>query len=370
LEENGKPLVAEATDFDVDVDGPEKLKGTVTPKGNGVYTITFKPTKPGSYTVSIYLFGKLVLKPFTNTISQNVGHALLEGGKAGFVEEPVEFVLSLTDSNKHPIDIDHEAIELSVAGPDKSHLGGKATKNEAGKYSLVFVPKHDGDHHVDVLVYGRSILKDKIVTSVKVGPDNAHTEVKFADGLTDGEDATFTITAKDRNGKPLSFGGAGFEAVAKGPDGKEISVAVHDNGNGTYSGSFAPDFAGKYGVALRRNGKPVRDEPYNVDIKEGADAEFSELERVAVINCAVTVKAFNKKGERKTTSGDKAEISVEGPNGPLDSQVIDNKDGTYTVKYQATPGVYKVKATLNGKNVRGSPFQHTVPNPFGETKNL
>jgi len=206
-------------------------------------------------------------------------------------------------------------------------------------------------------------LEHPVTTTISLGPDNSNTEVQFKPEYSDNEKATFSIVAKDRHGNPLSKGGHAFNVGVASPSGSKVQPQVTDNHDGTYNVEFEPTDAGEYEVTVNRKGKPVHDSPFRVDIKEGADAEFSELERVQVVNCAVTVKAYNKKGERKTASGDHVDISVTGPEGDLDIKVVDNYDGTYTVKYQATPGEYKVKALINGKNVKGSPFTHNV-HPF------
>jgi len=67
-----------------------------------------------------------------------------------------------------------------------------------------------------------------------------------------------------------------------------------------------------------------------------------------------------EKVKKKTTGGEPVQIEVVGKEGPVEVQVIDNNDGTYTVAYMGAPGEYKVTAKLYGKHIKGSPFQYLV----------
>eukprot|EP01121_Diplochlamys_sp_Union-15-3_P003392 TRINITY_DN1324_c0_g1_i1.p1 TRINITY_DN1324_c0_g1~~TRINITY_DN1324_c0_g1_i1.p1 ORF type:complete len:402 (-),score=132.44 TRINITY_DN1324_c0_g1_i1:39-1244(-) len=357
--EDGKPIAADADDFEVNIEGPEKLHGKVTPKGNGVYTVSFHPKVPGVYIIEVLLLGKTVLST-RSAITPKVAPVEFTGSapKGGDAGEPVSYTIDIFGPGEEKIDADF--FEVEVIGHDGSKTAGRIHKNPDGTYTIEFDAPHPGEYTVTVLLFGKSVLKTPLKTTVVAAPDPKKTEVSFPAHLYDTNTATAKIVAKDKDGNILKGGGANFEVSAKGPSGKEVHGKVVDHDDGTYSIEFDPEESGPHEVYVKRRGQLIHDTPFNVDILEGADAEYSAIERVAVVNCAVTVKAYTRKGVPKTTSGDVAVIKVTGPEGDVPCEIIDNKNGTYTVKYQAVPGDYHISATLNGKPVRGSPLKHHV----------
>jgi filamin len=73
------------------------------------------------------------------------------------------------------------------------------------------------------------------------------------------------------------------------------------------------------------------------------------------------VQAAKKNGQVKLQGGDAFQATISGPGGSqVPSQVVDKGDGTYNVSYKLPgPGTYSVAVTLNGQNIKGSPFTQT-----------
>jgi filamin len=73
------------------------------------------------------------------------------------------------------------------------------------------------------------------------------------------------------------------------------------------------------------------------------------------------VQSATRNGQIKTTGGDRFIASIAGPGGEVPSQVLDNGNGTYNVSYQLPgSGQYTVSVKVQGKDIRGSPFQQIV----------
>jgi len=90
-----------------------------------------------------------------------------------------------------------------------------------------------------------------------------------------------------------------------------------------------------------------------------ASTKYSALEFKHIIQCSVKVQTFHRNGQPKKTGGDNIKVQVKGPDGkPVDFDVTDNQDGTYTVSWEGHPGEFEVSARLRGKHIKGSPFYY------------
>jgi len=70
------------------------------------------------------------------------------------------------------------------------------------------------------------------------------------------------------------------------------------------------------------------------------------------------VQAATRNGQIKTAGGDVFVATISGPSGQVPARVLDNNNGTYNVSYQLpSSGEYSVSVKVNGKDIRGSPFQ-------------
>jgi hypothetical protein len=73
------------------------------------------------------------------------------------------------------------------------------------------------------------------------------------------------------------------------------------------------------------------------------------------------VQSATRNGALKSTGGDNFRAAVVGPAGDVASHVLDNGNGTYNISYQLpSAGEYTVSVTVQGKNIRGSPYSQVV----------
>jgi len=165
----------------------------------------------------------------------------------------------------------------------------------------------------------------------------------------------------DSNGKPVAAGGEKFHAKVSGPD-NVGDVAIADNGNGTYDGSYAVRKPGRYQVDISLDGEPIKGSPYKLLIEQGhagnSYAEGPGLEGGMQGKEGVfTIHSVGPDGQPVKEGGDPFEVSVSGPNGDIHPHVHDNGDGTYTVKY--TPegyGDHKIDVKLHDEHIKDAPF--------------
>ena len=74
-----------------------------------------------------------------------------------------------------------------------------------------------------------------------------------------------------------------------------------------------------------------------------------------------TIESRDRDGNKVPRGGDPYEVNIQGPNGPVESKITDNNDGTYTVEYAPSDaGKHKIDVTLKEKAVAKSPYHVNV----------
>jgi len=180
------------------------------------------------------------------------------------------------------------------------------------------------------------------------------------DDVSDVLPTTFTIQAKDSDGKNLEEGGDNFEVLIDGPNGP-IKPEVKDNGDGTYTVDYAPEDAGNHTVNVLLDGIPIKDAPFHVNVNAGADFSKSFVERFTFV-----IRTRDRRGENRKSGGDKVTVTVKDPhmNEIEHVKVEDINDGTYLVTYSLpedyVPGEYTISCQIHGKDIKGSPWRQII----------
>jgi len=239
------------------------------------------------------------------------------------------------------------------------------TDNGNGTYRVVYNPKAQGKHLINVNVRSKPILNSPFsVVADRLGVDPSKSKA-FGPGLEhppSKEPTYFTIVANNRKGDPVGTGADRFDVKITDPYDSEVKSEVVDNRDGTYTVSYRPIDTGNHTIVVQHEGKNVADSPYHVKVHTnplGPDASKSHafgpgLQEIVEGEPAVfTIQAKNAAGENLTKGGDPFDVEVIGPDDTIVEgvRVVDNRDGTYGVTYQPTePGRYKVDVILRGAN--------------------
>jgi len=174
----------------------------------------------------------------------------------------------------------------------------------------------------------------------------------------------FTIEAINVHGRRLAAGGTPFRVKIDGPNG-EVGVTVNDNGDGTYKASYQAGDSGKHTIEVTLFEKQISNSPKVINVaRSGPDASNVKaygpgLEGGVVGEPAnFTIESFNKVGNRVTDGGDAFSVKVQGPhNKDVKVELVDNRDGTYSVSYHpVNHGPHVVAVTLSGQHIPKSPF--------------
>jgi hypothetical protein len=123
----------------------------------------------------------------------------------------------------------------------------------------------------------------------------------------------------------------------------------------------------------------VKNSPVDVRIDPGTDAANCiaygpglEAGNLDTHPANFTIEARDKNGNPRKEGGDKFDVDIQGPNGPIHADVVDNGDGTYGVTYQPDDaGVHDIAVTLDGTPIKGSTFHVDIlPGAFAANSSI
>uniref|UniRef100_S4RG73 Filamin C n=1 Tax=Petromyzon marinus TaxID=7757 RepID=S4RG73_PETMA len=160
-------------------------------------------------------------------------------------------------------------------------------------------------------------------------------------------------------------------AGAMVPVDSDVHFDIIKNDNDTLTVKYTPPCAGRFTIMVFFSEQEVRDSPFGIDVVPSHDASKVRVEGPG-INATGVEAAKPAHFTVYTRGAGKAELDVQfedprvGAAVPiLDSEIIDNHDYSYTVKY--TPGQQGgvcLGVTYGGDHVPGSPFPVTVAPPL------
>uniref|UniRef100_A0A4W5PXF1 Calponin-homology (CH) domain-containing protein n=1 Tax=Hucho hucho TaxID=62062 RepID=A0A4W5PXF1_9TELE len=232
---------------------------------------------------------------------------------------------------------------------------GKRPENSTVKY----IPKEEGLYAVEVSYDGHQIPGSPFPVEATLPPDPSKVKA-FGPGLKGGlvgNPAEFTIDTK-------GAGTGGLGLTVEGPT--EAKIECSDNGDGTCSVSYLPTEPGEYLVNILFEETHIPGSPFHSDVNCPFDptkvvASGSGLKRAKVGEASVVNVDCSRAGPGQLTLDAASDSGTNSQLIHLFVQVIDNKDGTYTVTYvPLTAGMYTLLLKYGGKATPGFPAKVMV----------
>lgn len=320
---------------------------------------------------------------FRGYLQSNTAHApscYAEGPglKGGLVLKPSEFKVFVRNDQNEQATRGGAPVRCFLKDEnDEDVCRVSIIDNRDGTYSCSYEAPRPGKFTLYVRIAKNEIKGSPFTAEVVSGepfPGKCVALGPGAKNATAGQLVEFKIQAKDMNGNNLDKGGGKFTAVFKEPKG-DIQIKITDHENGTYTGSYTPITAGNtelvIEVATDAFGEgPIEGSPYVIKVNPSSPtaantvASGPGLQGVPAGDVGViTVQAKDEFDNNLdhggapikgllTSKADKSEVPVE---------VIDNGDGTYTLKY--TPkkvGEYNLDIKLGEDNIKNAPFSFTI----------
>ncbi|XP_066922248.1 filamin-A-like isoform X11 [Clytia hemisphaerica] len=365
----GKPATftidcAEAGDggLDVSVEGPGKsdVKCDLKDNGDGTFTCSYKPTKPGTYVINVKFDNELVPKcPVKVTVGSTADPSRMRAWGAGLergVEgRPAEFYVDL---KKAPID----NLTVGVEGPGKAEVEIK--DNGDGTVTCIYYPTKPGKYTIHIR-YEDSDIKDSPYQSLISKRGNVSKVYAEGPGLEDGvmagSPAKFTVFTKGAGVK----GSVQIKAVDE--NGEEADCKITDNSDDTFSVIYYPKNPGKYTITICFMDEAIPKSPVSVKVVPFCDPTKVKASGPGLEGGKVKKPAKFKIDASKAGEGGIG-LTIEGPT-EAEIKCDDHGDGTCSVEYMPNDsGDYKINVTFADQHIPGSPFTAVISDEFDVTK--
>ncbi|KAM9443530.1 filamin B a isoform 2-T2 [Clarias gariepinus] len=337
----------------VAVTGPKGVAEPVQVKdnGDGTHTVAYTPSVEGPYSVAVkYAEEEIPRSPFKLRVLPTHDASKVRASGPGLTTSlpaslPVEFTIDAKDAGEG---------QLSVEITDKD---GKLKKisvqdNRDGTYKVSYVPDKVGRYTI-VIKYGG----DEIPTSpyrvraTTTGDASKCTVTGPGIGPTIGigEEVGFVVNTKGAGKGKVS-------CIVVTPDGTEVEAEVIENEDGTFDIFYTAPKPGTYVIYVRFGGENIPHSPFKVMVTDGAFIPVSSMNGAGFRPFDMVIPFTLSKGE---ITGE-----VHMPSGKTaQPEIIDNKDGTITVKYAPTEtGLHEMHIKFNGAHIPESPLQFYVNN--------
>jgi filamin len=180
------------------------------------------------------------------------------GLKGGDTAEPSTFTIHARDENNQKVVPASNPFLVNITAPNGDDVDADVKDNRDGTYSVSYQATKVGPHTIVVGLKNPVIptqwehIKDSPFTA-NIGQGTDPTKsVAYGPGLETGKvqdnlPTEFTIESRDRDGNKVPRGGDNYEVKVQGPSGP-VPAQVHDNGDGSYKVTYAPEEAGQHRI--------------------------------------------------------------------------------------------------------------------------
>ncbi|XP_072858518.1 filamin-C isoform X5 [Pogona vitticeps] len=339
-------------------DSGVKAEVVIQNNSDGTYTITYIPSFPGTYTITIKYGGHAVPKfparvnvdPAVDTSNVKVFGPGVEP-RGVLREVTTEFTIDARSLTK----TGGSHIKVRVINPSGAKTETYITDNGDGTYRVQYTPFEDGVHLVEVTYDDVPVPKSPFRVGVTEGCDPSRVRA-YGPGLEGGlvnKSNRFTVETR-------GAGTGGLGLAIEGPS--EAKMSCKDNKDGSCSVEYIPFTPGDYDVNITFGGRPIPGSPFRVPVKDVVDPS-----KVKCSGPGLGAGVRARVPQTFTVDCSKAglaplDVKVLGPTGMAEPvEVRDNGDGTHTANYTpATDGPYTVSVKYAGQEVPRSPFKIKV----------
>uniref|UniRef100_A0A7N8X5R0 Filamin C, gamma b (actin binding protein 280) n=1 Tax=Mastacembelus armatus TaxID=205130 RepID=A0A7N8X5R0_9TELE len=322
---------------------------SIMDNGDGTHTVNYTPASDGPYTVCVkYADQEVPRSPFKiKTLPAHDASKVRASGpglNASGVPAslPVEFTIDARDAGEG-------LLTVQILDPEGKPKKANIRDNRDGTYTVSYVPDMAGRYTITIKYGGDEIpyspyrihaiptgdASKCLVTGSGIGPT-----------IQIGEETVITVDAK-------AAGKGKVTCKVSTPDGAELDVDVVENTDGTFDIYYTAPEPGKYVITIRFGGEHIPNSPFHVVATDDPISPVDGMEPM-LRPFSLVIPFTVQKGE---ITGD-----VRMPSGRTACpHIIDNKDGTVTVKYSPTErGLHEMDIKYDGNHIPGSPLQFYV----------
>ncbi|KAL1007835.1 hypothetical protein UPYG_G00092250 [Umbra pygmaea] len=340
------------------IEGPSKVDIQTQDVEDGTCGVSYSPSEPGSYIVSIRFADQHVPgSPFTVKVTGEgrIRESITKRQKAASVAT----VGSVCDLNLKIPEVDIHDVSAEVTGPSGST--GKADMEQVGPntYCVRFVPREMGVHTVAVKYRGQHVPGSPFQFTVgPLGEGGAGKVRAGGPGLEKAEcgvPAEFSIWTREA-------GAGGLSVAVEGPSRAEISF--EDRKDGSCGVSYVAQEPGDYEVSVKFNDQHIPDSPYLVPVV----APMDDARRLTVASLQESGLKVNQPASfavRLNGAKGTVDAKVHSPSGALEECVVSELEpDKYAIRFiPRENGLHYIDVKFNGSHIPGSPFQVRVGEP-------
>ncbi|XP_056248241.1 filamin-B isoform X2 [Seriola aureovittata] len=343
------------------IEGPSKVDIQTEDMEDGTCGVTYCPTEPGNYIVSIRFAEEHIPgSPFTVRVTGEgrIRESITRRQKAASVAS----VGSVCDLSLKIPAIDMKDVTAEVTSPSGASQPAELVAAGNDTYCVRFVPTEMGVHSVSVRYRVMHVPGSPFQFTVGPLGEGGATKVRAGgpglEGAQAGEPAEFSIWTREA-------GAGGLSIAVEGPSRAEISF--DDRKDGSCGVSYIAQEPGDYEVSVKFNDKHIPDSPFLVPVV----APVNDARRLTVTGLQESGLKVNHPASfavRLNGAQGKMEAKVHSPSGALEECVVTELEkDKYAIRFiPRENGVHSIDVKFNGSHIPGSPFQVRVGEP-GQT---
>ncbi|XP_034239661.1 filamin-A isoform X3 [Thrips palmi] len=336
----------------------QDLPATLLDNEDGTYRVDYTAPSPGNHTVTVLYGGHQVPQsPIRVAVEPHVdvSKVRVDGLEPSvFVDSPTDFVVDTRALAKR----DDGRVTCTITNPSGGRTENLVTAQPDGTYRIAYTPFEEGRHTIDILYDGIPVPGSPYVVTVRGGCDPKRCRA-FGPGLERGvvdRPNVFTVETK-------GAGKGGLGLAIEGPS--EAKMTCKDNRDGSCSVEYIPTEPGDYDVSIKFADAHIPGSPFNVAVDRQVSPSQVSASGPGLDPAQCRAGApLNIKVDASKSAKAPLGVNIRSDKGPLPqkTEVRDNHDGTYDVKYVAPPEGSTVlgSITWDGKEIGGSPFQMKV----------
>ncbi|XP_029947767.1 filamin B a isoform X1 [Salarias fasciatus] len=340
------------------IEGPSKVDIKTEDMEEGTCSVTYCPTEPGNYIVSIRFSDEHVPgSPFTVPVTGEgrIRESISRRQKAASVTN----VGSVCDLSLKIPAIDMKDVTADVVSPSGSSQPAELVNVGNDTYCVRFVPTEMGVHSVNVRYRGVHVPGSPFQFTVGPMGEGGAAMVKAGgpglEGAQAGEPAEFSIWTREA-------GAGGLSVAVEGPSRADISF--DDRKDGSCGVSYIAQEPGDYEVSVKFNEQHIPDSPFLVPVV----APVNDARRLTVAGLQESGLKANHPASfavRLNGAKGKMEAKVHSPSGALEEcAVTELERDKYAIRFiPRENGLHTIDVKFNGSHIPGSPFQVRVGEP-------
>ncbi|XP_043934724.1 filamin-B isoform X2 [Protopterus annectens] len=340
------------------VEGPSKVDIQTEDMEDGTCRVSYCPTEPGIYIVSIKFADEHVPgSPFTVRVTGEgrVRESITRKQRAASVAT----VGSVCDLNLKLPEIDVRDMSAQVTSPSRKTEDAEIIEAGKNTYCVRFIPEEMGVHTVSVKYRGQHVPGSPFQFTVGPLGEGGSQKVRAGGpGLERGEagvPAEFSIWTREA-------GAGGLSIAVEGPSRAEISF--EDRKDGSCGVSYIAQEPGDYEVSIKFNDEHIPESPFLVPIIAPSD----DARRVTVTSLQESGLKVNQPvsfAVRLNGAKGAVDAKVHSPSGAVEEcHVSELEPDKYAIRFIPHEfGVHTIDVKFNGSHIPGSPFKVRVGEP-------